>query len=148
VPAVLSIAGVVYEGHVHDKVPSLQSSSQRHSFEGCGSLFHQVIKCLPAGVVDLTEEIGIIVLGGVSVLSEPQGEDEEVSSEEDSEETDVVDAEPFVGSLGRQGGGGGDDGGHDTGGDGRHGLHDIRLGGGLEGRSRDNCGRENMQKEG
>ena len=54
--------------------------------------------------------------------------------EEHGEETEVVDAEPFVGTLGGEGGGGCHDGGHDTGGDGGDGLHDLGLVRGREGR--------------
>ena len=78
------------------------------------SRFQPFIKAhLVAGVVDLAEEVlGLI---GITVLSEPEGEDGEVANEKDGKDTEVVNAEPLVGALGGDSGGGGEDGGHETG---------------------------------
>lgn len=83
---------------------------------------------LPSSVVNLSEEIGIIILSSITILSQPQRKDEVVSSEKDGEETQVIDSEPLVGSLGGHGGGGGKDGGHESGGDGGN-LDGIGLDG-------------------
>ncbi len=88
---------------------------------------------LPSSVVNLSEEISIIILGSISVLSQPQAQDEEVTGEKDGKKTDVVNSEPLVGSLGGHGGGGGKDGGHKSGGDGGDCLHGIGLLDGREG---------------
>lgn len=85
------------------------------------------MKYLPSSVVNLSEEISIIILSSISVLSQPQGKDEVVSGEKDGEETQVVNSEPLVGSLGGHGGGGGKEGGGESGGDGGNCLHGIRL---------------------
>jgi len=90
-------------------------------------------KNLPSSVVNLSEEISIIVLSGISVLSQPQRKDEVVSSEKDGEDTQVINSEPLVGSLGGHGGGGGKDGGHESGGNGGDCLHGIGLLDGREG---------------
>ena len=94
---------------------------------------------LVAGVVDLAEEVlGLI---GITVLSEPEGEDGEVANEKDGKDTEVVNAEPFVGTLGGNGGSGGEDGGHEPGGDGGYGLHYLGLVGCREGGLNDiGCG--------
>mmetsp|Transcript_5007 Transcript_5007/g.9077 ORF Transcript_5007/g.9077 Transcript_5007/m.9077 type:complete len:155 (-) Transcript_5007:124-588(-) len=84
---------------------------------------------LPSGVVNLSEEIGIIILGGISVLSQPEGKDEEVTGEENGKETDVVNSEPLVGTIGGEGGRGGEDGGDETGSGGGDGLHHVGAGG-------------------
>ena len=62
-----------------------------------------------------------------------------MSGEKDGEETNVVNSEPLVGYLGGHCGGGGKDGGHESGGDGGDCLHGIGLLDGREG-SLDNWG--------
>jgi len=84
---------------------------------------------LPSGVVNLSEEIGIIILGGISVLSQPEGKDEEVTSEKDGKETDIVNSEPLVGTIGGEGSRGGKDGGDKTGGSSGDSLHHVGAGG-------------------
>lgn len=88
---------------------------------------------LPSGVIDLSEEIGIIILGSITVLTQPKTKDEVVSSEKNSEKTEVVDTEPFVGALRGDGGRGGEDGRDNSGGDGGDRLHHLGLVGGREG---------------
>ncbi len=88
---------------------------------------------LPSSVVDLTEEVSIIILGGITVLSQPQTKDEEVSGEENGKQTDIVNTEPFIGTLGGNGGRGGKDGGQESGGDGGYSLHYLGLVGCREG---------------
>ena len=89
---------------------------------------------LVASVVDLAEEVlGLI---GITVLLKPEGEDGEVTNEEDGKDTEVVNAEPFVGALGGDSGGGGEDGGHEAGG-GSHGALGEGGHGGLLGNG--NC---------
>jgi len=66
----------------------------------------ELIEQLPSGVVNLSEEVGIIILSGFSVLSQPKRENEVVSQEKNDQETDVIDSEPLVSSLGGDGGGG------------------------------------------
>lgn len=97
------------------------------------------VKNLPSSVVNLSEEISIIILSSIAILSQPQRKDEVVSSEKDGEETKIVNSEPLVGSLGGHGGGGGKEGGGEAGGDGGNCLHGIRLLDGTEG-SLDNWG--------
>ena len=63
-------------------------------------------------------------------MSQPKGKDEVVTQEKNDQETDVINTEPFVGSLGSDGGGGGKDGGHETSGGGGEGLAHI---GGVDG---------------
>ena len=48
-----------------------------------------------------------------------------MAQEKNYQETDVINTEPFVGSLGGNGGGGGKDGGDETGGGGGEGLAHI-----------------------
>jgi hypothetical protein len=105
-----------------------------------GSIAHRTLtqQCfrlgnLPSSVINLSKEISIIILSGLSILSQPKAQDEVVTSEKDGEETQVVNSEPFIGSLGGDGGGGGKDGGHESGGDGGDCLHDIGLLGRREG---------------
>jgi hypothetical protein len=89
---------------------------------------------LVASVVDLAEEVlGLI---GITVLLEPEGEDGEVANEKDGKDTEVVDAEPLVGALGGDSGGGGEDGGHEASGGG-HGTLGKGGHGGLLGNG--NC---------
>ena len=88
---------------------------------------------LPSSVVNLSEEISIIILSGISVLSQPQAQDEVVTGEKDGKKTQVIDSEPLVGSLGGDGGGGGKDGGHESSSDGGDCLHGIGLLDGREG---------------
>ena len=92
------------------------------------SRFQPFIKAhLVAGVVDLAEEVlGLI---GITVLSEPEGEDGEVANEKDGKDTEVVNAEPLVGALGGNSGGGGEDGGHEASGGGHGTLGEGRHGG-------------------
>lgn len=54
-----------------------------------------------------------------------------MSQEKNDQETDVIDSEPLVSSLGGNGGGGRKDGGHESSGGGGEGLAHI---GGLDGR--------------
>ena len=55
--------------------------------------------------------------------------------EEDGQYAQIVNSEPFIGSLGGEGGRAGKDSGHESGGDGGDGFHDFGLGvgGGREG---------------
>mmetsp|Transcript_7659 Transcript_7659/g.17344 ORF Transcript_7659/g.17344 Transcript_7659/m.17344 type:complete len:92 (+) Transcript_7659:218-493(+) len=59
---------------------------------------------LPSSVINLSEEVILFVLGGISVLSQPKRKDEEMSSEKDGKKTKVINTEPFVGSIGGEGG--------------------------------------------
>merc|ERR1719253_2125290 len=92
---------------------------------------------LAARVVDLAEEVGVVVLRGVAVLAQPPAQDEEVPREEDAQEAEVVDAEPLVGPLRGQGGGGGEERREDARGRGGDRLGDRRLAGGGQGRLHD-----------
>ena len=91
------------------------------------------VYCLPSGVVDLSEEISIIILGGITVLSQPQGEDEVVPGEEHGEESEVINTEPLVGTLGGEGGRRAEDSRHESSGNGGDGLHRLGLRDGREG---------------
>ena len=102
---------------------------------------------LPSSVVNLSEEISIIILGSISVLSQPQAQDEVVTGEKDGKKTKVVNSEPLVGSLGGHGGGGGKDGGHESSCDGGDCLHGIGLLDGREG-GLDNWGCNSKSGEG
>ena len=99
--------------------------------------FHQWIDLqryenLPSSVVNFSEEVSIIILGGISVLSQPQGKDEEMSGEKGGKNTQVINSEPFVGTFGGKGGGGGEDDGEESSGNGGDSLHDLGLGRGGE----------------
>ena len=86
------------------------------------------MKDLPSSVVDLSEEISIIVFGGLAVLSQPETQNKVVSNEQNSEKADVINTEPFACSLSRQGSRGGEDGRDNSGSDGRDSLERVRLG--------------------
>ena len=86
-------------------------------------------KCenLPSSVINLTKEISIIILSSITILSQPKRQDEVMSGEKDGKKTQIINTEPFVGSLGSHGGRGGEDGGHKSSGDGGDCLHGIGL---------------------
>ena len=96
---------------------------------------------LTSGVVNFSEEIRVLILVGISVLSQPEAQDEEMSGEKNEKKTDVIDSEHLSRSVGGEGGRGRKDGGEESSGDGGDGLHDIRLGDGREGSPRNtSCG--------
>ena len=82
---------------------------------------------LPSGVVNLSEEVVILSLGGITVLSQPQGKDEVVPGEEHGEESEVIDTEPLVGTIGGEGGRRAEDSRHESSGNGGDGLHRLGL---------------------
>ena len=89
----------------------------------CSCLFMN----LPSSVINLSEEISIIILSSITILSQPKRQDEVMSSEKDGKKTQIINTEPFVGSLGGHGGRRGEDGGHKSSGDGGDCLHGIGL---------------------
>ena len=56
-----------------------------------------------------------------------------MSGEKNGKETDIVNTEPFIRTLGGNGGGRGEDGGHESSGDGGYSLHYLGLVGCREG---------------
>ena len=85
------------------------------------------MKDLPSSVINLSEEIGIIILGSISILSQPKTQDEVVTNEKNGKDTDVINTEPFVGSLCGQSGGGGEDGRDGSSGNSGEGFEGIGL---------------------
>ena len=83
---------------------------------------------LPSSVINLSEEIGIIILGSITILSQPKTQDGEVTKEQNSEDTDIVNTEPFVGTLSGQGGWWGENCRDGSSGNGWDGLEGIGLG--------------------
>ena len=59
---------------------------------------------LPSSVVNLSEEISVIILCGITILSQPKTQDEVVTNEKNGKHTDIVNTKPFVGTLGGKGG--------------------------------------------
>mmetsp|Transcript_21860 Transcript_21860/g.32754 ORF Transcript_21860/g.32754 Transcript_21860/m.32754 type:complete len:135 (+) Transcript_21860:216-620(+) len=62
---------------------------------------------LVSSVIDLAKEI--LILTGITIASQPQTEDGQMSSEQNGQEAKVIDAEPFVGAVSRDCGGGRED---------------------------------------
>ena len=75
------------------------------------------------GVVDLAEEVLLLVV--VSELLQPECKDGPVDNEKNSEQTKVINSEPFAGSLGGDGSRGGKDGRDGTGNSGSDSLGDL-----------------------
>ena len=67
---------------------------------------------LVSGVVNFPEEVLIFI--SISVSSEPQAQDEQMTSEKNSKKSGIVNSEPFVGSLGSQSSRGRKDGRHES----------------------------------
>mmetsp|Transcript_4240 Transcript_4240/g.6633 ORF Transcript_4240/g.6633 Transcript_4240/m.6633 type:complete len:95 (+) Transcript_4240:160-444(+) len=59
---------------------------------------------LTSGVVNFSEEIRVLILVGISVLSQPKAQDEEMSGEKNKKKTDVINSEHLSGSVGGEGG--------------------------------------------
>lgn len=86
-----------------------------------------LIMDLPSSVVDLSKEISVIVFGSLAVLPQPKTQNKVVSNEQDSEKTNIINTEPFICSVSRQGSRGGEDGRYDSSSNGRDGLERVRL---------------------
>ena len=83
---------------------------------------------LPSSVVNLSEEISVIILCGITILSQPKTQDEVVTNEKNGKHTDIVNTKPFVGTLGGKGGWWGEDSRDGSSGNGWDGLEGIGLG--------------------
>jgi hypothetical protein len=66
-----------------------------------------------SSVVNFSKEVLRLIV--VSELLKPQGEDSPMNNEKNTQKTNVINTEPFAGTIGGNGGSAGHDDGHDSG---------------------------------